>query len=71
MKLFTVVFEKDGEQFATFTVHAGDETGACAACEAWFRDNPEHDPRCQRSDLTIRAAVTREVGPHDAGSRGC
>jgi hypothetical protein len=54
MPLYTVIFEKNGERVATYTVHAADEIGARAACDARFRDNPEYDPRRKETDLSIR-----------------
>jgi len=42
MRMYTVIFEQDGEMIATFTTHAAGEKGARAKCDAFFRDHPDH-----------------------------
>jgi len=42
MRMYTVIFEQDGETIATVTTHAADEEGARAWCDAFFREYPEY-----------------------------
>jgi hypothetical protein len=51
---YTVIFERDGEAFWTFTQLAGDEAEAQAGADDFFRQHPEEDPRGSAHDLIIR-----------------
>ena len=62
MRMYSVIFEKDGEAFAGFHTHASNEADAQAQCSAWFRDHPEYDPLAENPDLVIRVEVTRIPG---------
>jgi hypothetical protein len=43
MKMYQVVWERDGERVATYALHAVDETDARSRAEAFFIEHPEHD----------------------------
>jgi hypothetical protein len=47
LRMYTVIFEKNGEQYSTYTLHAANERAARDEVLARFRDHPEWDPRAK------------------------
>jgi hypothetical protein len=43
MKMYQVVWERDGERIATHALHAADEADARSRAEASLAKHPEHD----------------------------
>ncbi len=42
MRMYTDIFEQDGETIAIYSTHAANEEDAGARCDAFFREYPEH-----------------------------
>jgi hypothetical protein len=61
MRMYTVIFEQDGEPIATITTHAANEEDARVysqvRLDAFFRENPE-DPPQRGGGFTIRVERT-------------
>lgn len=72
MRMYTVIFEQDGETIATFTTHAVDEEGARSQCDAFFqafsRDHPDDAPP-QGDGVSIRVEPTTWPGQKVTWSR--
>ena len=55
MKMYRVIWERDGERLCTLATHAADEAGAISIAEAFFADNPECN--FPREGATVRVRV--------------
>jgi hypothetical protein len=55
MKMYQVVWERDGERIATHALHAADEADARSRAEASLAKHPEHD--FDRTGTTVRVRV--------------
>jgi hypothetical protein len=60
MQLYTVIFEQDGEEVSTCTLHAQDEQDALDKCLARFRELREYDPHAKVADLSMRVETTEK-----------
>lgn len=55
MKMYQVIWERDGERLCTLSTHAADEAGAISIAEAIFADHPELN--FPRDGATVRVRV--------------
>jgi hypothetical protein len=55
MKMYEVVWERDGEKLHVAVLHAADEAGAISRAEETFAEHPEID--FDRSGTTVRASL--------------
>jgi hypothetical protein len=58
MKFYTIIFEKDGETIATFSVHADSESDAQLPANKFFREHPEHR-LADNEGVTVRVEEKR------------
>ena len=55
MKMYQVIWERDGERLATVALHAADETDARSRAEALLEAQPETD--FDRTGTTVRVRI--------------
>jgi hypothetical protein len=55
MKMYEVVWERDGEKLCVVILHAADEAGAISRAEETFAEHPETD--FDRGGTTVRARI--------------
>jgi hypothetical protein len=55
MKMYQVIWERDGEHIATRALHAADEADARSRAEASFAKHPDHD--FDRTGTTVRVRI--------------
>ena len=62
MKMYQVIWERDGERIATVALHASDETDAQSKAETSLTDHAPHD--FDRTGTTIRVReITFPLSP--------
>ena len=54
MKMYEVVWERDGKRVGTFCTHAANEADALSEAEAFFAEHREHDFPGGRDGTTAR-----------------
>jgi hypothetical protein len=57
MKMYEVLWQRDGEKLWTMNLHAADEAGAISRAEEVLAEHPELD--FDRSDTTVRARLQK------------
>jgi hypothetical protein len=55
MKMYQVIWERDGKRVLTYALHAADETDAQSTAEAFLIEHPEYD--FPRTGTAVRVRV--------------
>jgi len=61
MKMYEIVWQRDGRRVGTYCVHAANEADALSHAEAFFAEHPEHDFPGGRDGATARAGIVGGV----------